>query len=63
MTEKGKEGRRTSLVGAAVAIGAGLGMTVGLIVGGGAGIAMGVIFGAGIGVVFGGAWDAFHASD
>ena len=63
MTDKAKEGRRNSLVGAALAIGGGLGMIIGLLVGGGSGIAIGMIFGAGIGLVFGAAWDGLHRSD
>lgn len=62
MTGKAKEDRRNTLVGVALAVGAGLGMTVGVIVGGGAGIAIGARLGAGLGVVFGAAWDALHPS-
>lgn len=62
ITEKAREGRRRSVVGASLALGAGPGIIVGLIVGGGAGIAIGAIVGASLGIVFGAAWDALHSS-
>lgn len=61
MTNGAKTGRRETLVGVALAIGAGLGMIIGVILGGGAGVAIGLGMGAGIGVVVGAAWDASHA--
>lgn len=62
MTENANNKARNTVVGVAISIGAGLGMTVGVIVGGGAGIAIGLCIGAGVGVVFGAAWDALHTS-
>ena len=44
--------------GLGASIGAGIGMTFGLLIGGGSGIALGLAFGAGVGVVIGAAVDA-----
>jgi hypothetical protein len=63
MKRKAREDRRDTLVGVALAVGAGLGLTVGVLVGGGSGIAIGMGIGAGLGVVFGASWDALHPSD
>lgn len=57
MTEKVKT-QRASVVGLALAIGAGLGLIVGLLVGGGEWIAGGLAIGAGLGVVVGAAYSS-----
>ena len=57
--EQAEDGRQSTSVGTTLAIGAGLGTTVGVLVGGGVGIAVGASVGAGIGVVVGAAWDAW----
>jgi hypothetical protein len=64
MTEKNRTagGRRDATVRVALAIGAGMGMTAGVLVGGGPGIAIGATIGASLGVVFSAAWDARHPS-
>ena len=49
-----------TVTGTALAIGAGVGITVGILVSGGAGIALGVSIGAGVGIALGAAWDAAH---
>lgn len=59
-TEPAEGGRQDTIVGSALAIGAGLGITVGVLVGGGAAIAIGAGIGAGISVAVGAAWDASH---
>lgn len=50
--------RARQWMGVGIAVGAGVGMALGLAVVGRAGIAIGVAFGAGLGVVAGSAWDA-----
>lgn len=61
MTSGAKTRQRQTFVGVALAIGAGLGLIIGVITGGGAGVAIGLGMGAGLGVVVGAAWDASHA--
>jgi len=57
MTQKAKISPGRSAVGVALAVGAGIGIVIGVIMGGGAGIAIGAAIGAGIGVVVGAVWD------
>lgn len=57
MTQKSQTSPRQTAVGVAVAMGAGIGIVVGVIIGGGAGVAVGAALGAGIGVVVGAVWD------
>ncbi|GAA1131897.1 hypothetical protein [Arthrobacter flavus] len=59
--DKSKKNRQNTIVGVAVAIGAGLGTTFGVIMGGGAGIAINTCIGVGIGVIIGAAWDSLTA--
>jgi hypothetical protein len=43
-----------------IAIGAGLGVTYGIVMGGGSALALGIGIGAGLGVAIGAAWDNKH---
>ncbi len=51
-------GTHPTFTGTAIALGAGIGMTIGVLVGGGPGIAFGLLLGAGVGVAVGAAWNA-----
>jgi hypothetical protein len=57
------EAKGTPIVGFGVAMGAGIGLTVGVVVGGGPGIALGAAVGAGLGVVVGAVWQALAPHD
>lgn len=62
MTGTDKSTRRVTTVGAALVVGAGLGLILGLLLWDGPGIALGMAIGAGLGVVAGAVWDGMRPS-
>jgi hypothetical protein len=58
---KATHGRESQYTGISLAIGAGVGATIGVLIGGGAGIGIGLALGAGFGIAIGAAMDARQA--
>ena len=60
MAQGAKAGRRRTVVGVALVVGAGLGMIVGLLVGEGS-LVIGLVAGAAVGALVGAVWDGYRS--